>query len=435
MSALESGCNYDLLPVKEVKHRKLLKRRDKVTFIFVFVFVMFIVEIIVRWPLYNLSLFLMHNSHLTHYCSLWDTLALFELYQGKIFLLLIIINFKNIYAGLIFVSITEFSTFINGILKLFYLQPRPFWIDQSLIPCACFVNYGNPSTTAINSIIVFLVFYRYFRKHRKEPNHKVHNIILGSVCTFLVLLTCFTRFVQYAHSLNQLSFGFGIGYCLYYFVFEILEVDLESKEHCRIFIEHFTHKIIFGLLIAHIVTNIVHYNLKFNYEQGWLDVLTKYCDYVPFNFFDNESYQKSCSIFLAVAVIFSVYLEYVLIFDYDFDKFYYYNVDMKHTYKWNDTSISITIIRFIFMYITFLYIQSLFLIGDVKTDSFIKLIFYRFILLNIFVGLYLFLIVKFILRYVHLTNEKIFLKEDVEVNQPIEKEKENTHNLIEDKKE
>ena len=73
---------------------------------------------------------------------------------------------------------------------------------------------------------------------------------------------------------------------------------------------------------------------------------------------------------------------------------------------------SITIIRLIFTYITFLYIQSLFLIGDVKTDSFMKLIFYRFILLNIFVGLYLFLIVKFILRYVNLTNEKIFQIED-----------------------
>jgi len=106
---------------------------------------------------------------------------------------------------------------------------------------------------------------------------------------------------------------------------------------------------------------------------------------------------------------------------------------MKHTYKWNDTSLSITIIRFIFTYITFLYIQSLFLVGDVKTDSFIKLIFYRFILLNIFVGLYLFLIVKFILRYVHLTNEKIFFKEDVEVHAV--EENQNNQKLMEERKE
>jgi hypothetical protein len=429
MSTLESNCNYDQMQPTQIKHRKLLKRRDKITFFFVFVFLLFVVEIILRNPLYNLSLMIMHNLNGNAYCNLWDRLAFFELYTGKIFLLLVIINFKNIYAGLIFVSITEFSTFLNGILKLFYLQPRPFWIDTGLTPCSCFVNYGNPSTTAINSIIIFLVFYRCFRKNKKQSNYRVHNIILGILCTFLVLMTCFTRFIQYAHSLNQLFFGFGIGYSLYYLVFEIFEVEVESKEHFRIFIEHFTHKIIFFLLMAHVAANIIHYFLKLDYDQSWLDVLTKYCDYIPFNFFDNESYQKSCSIFLAIAVIFSVYLEYILIFDYDFDKFYYYNVDMKASYKWNDTSIPITIIRLIFSYLTFLYIQSLFLVGDLKTDSFITLIFYRFILLNIFVGLYLFLIVKFILRYVYLTNEKVFLKEEVNLE-----ETENAQKMLKENK-
>ena len=413
MSSLDSDCNYKELLPNQIKNRKFLKRRDKITFFFVFLFLLFIVEIILRWPLYDLSLLIMNNLDGTEYCWLWDKLSYLELYPGKIFILLVIINFKNIYAGLIFVSITEFSTFLNGVLKLFYLQPRPFWIDAGLKPCSCFVNFGNPSTTAINTIIMFLVFYRCFRKEKREKDSRMFNIILGSICGFLVLITCFTRFIQYAHSLNQLFFGFGIGYSLYYLVFEIFEVEFEKKDNFRYFIEHVTHKIIIGLLLVHVATNVVHYFLKFEYDDSWLEVLTIYCEYIPFNFFDNESYQKSCSIFLAVAVIFSVYIEYVLIFNYEFDKFYAYNVDMKSNFKWNDTSLSITLIRLIFTYITFLYIQSLFLVGDVKTDSFMMLIFYRFILLNIFVGLYLFLIVKFILRYVNLTNEKIFLKEDM----------------------
>ena len=428
MSTLESVSNYDAL--KEDKSAKLLKRRDKITFFFVFVFLLFIIEIILRNPLYDLSLLIMHHIDGHSYCDYMNYLAFFEEYRGKIFLMLIIINFKNIYAGLVFISITEFSTFLNGILKLFYLQPRPFWIDSGLVPCSCFVNYGNPSTTAINSIIVFIVFYRFFRKNPKtEQNSKVWNIILGSVCTFLALLTCATRFAQYAHSLNQIFFGFGIGYSLFYLVFEIFGVEVESKHHFKYFMNNMTFKIILALLVLHIGTNIIHYLLKFDYDPQWLVVLTKYCEYIPFNFFDNESYQKSCSIFLAIAVILSVYLEYVLIFDYDFDKFYLYNVDMKSFLKWNDTSLQITIIRLIFSYITFLYIDSLFLIGDVKTDSFIKLIFYRFILLNIFVGLYLFLIVKFILRYVYLTNEKIFTV--------VEEEKDNEKNqkMIDERKE
>jgi len=250
------------------------------------------------------------------------------------------------------------------------------------------------------------------------------------VCTLLTLITCLSRFAQYAHSLNQLFFGFGIGYSLFYLVFEIFEVELESRSHFKFFIHSVVLKILVVLLCLNVATNIIHHLLKFDYDPSWLEVLTKYCEYIPFNFFDNESYQKSCSIFLAVAVILSVYLEYVLIFDYDFDKFYLYNVDMRSGYKWNDTSQSITLFRFIFMYITFLYIQSLFLIGDVKKDSFLKLIFYRFILLNIFVGLYLFLIVKFILRYVYLTNEKVFYIVDAEV---IDQEK--NHKMIEEKKE
>ena len=134
-------------------------------------------------------------------------------------------------------------------------------------------------------------------------------------------------------------------------------------------------------------------------------MITKYCDIVPFNFHDNEAYQKVCSIMLSVSIIITVYVEYILIFEGNIHEMLSNNIDMKKREKWNDTSNIKSVIRFLIMYLSFLYIQSIFYEGDPNIDSFIKLLFMRYFLLNVTVAVYLFLIAKFLLKVLNLTKE------------------------------
>jgi len=100
-----------------------------------------------------------------------------------------------------------------------------------------------------------------------------------------------------------------------------------------------------------------------------------------------------------------MYLEYILIYESNIDEMIKYNVDMKKKEKWNDTGLGKTFIRIALMYGSFYYIESIFFKGNPKIDSFIKLLFLRYILINIVVGVHLFLICKFLMKVLNLTNE------------------------------
>ena len=381
---------------------KLDNQNSKLAFLVVFLISFMCLEIIFRTAIHNLSIFILSNIDESLRCWFWDYMAFFDGYSGKIFLLLIIVNFKNLYAALAFITISEFTIYLTNILRLFYYQSQPFWIKADLRPCSCEVNYGNPSIISASTIVMFLIFNRIF----KSKTSSSINIILNLICSFLVILTSFSRFVQNSHSINQILFGFAIGYSVYYIFFEIFEIKYrDKKQFIHIFFNKYVIRFIYFLLILHILTNFIYYLIDFYSDKNWLDMITKYCDIVPFNFHDNEAYQKVCSIMLSVSIIITVYVEYILIFEGNIHEMLSNNIDMKKREKWNDTSNIKSVIRFLIMYLSFLYIQSIFYEGDPNIDSFIKLLFMRYFLLNVTVAVYLFLIAKFLLKVLNLTKE------------------------------
>lgn len=317
-----------------------MKRNKKILLILFLLFIIFLIEFILRENLENFSeIFYLKNNPLEPQnkaliaprCIILKKLSFFE-FQGKYILIFFIFNFSNIYAAFSFIFLDSIAVFLNGILKLLYNQPRPFWKNPNVLPCFCSLNFGAPSTTALDQFLLLIVFYKAFT-HLRNTN-KWKKIIIGSICLLLYFSICFARLFQSAHSINQIILGLALGFSVYFIFFEIFGVNFSNEKQFKFFFDHCQTIIItsffmfFISIIFHQILNLIFSgSAKFNNEKIiWEAVISHYCDIIQINLFDNETYFKSTVLFLFFGVQIGINLDYILRFDKDYklySKYYF----------------------------------------------------------------------------------------------------------------
>jgi hypothetical protein len=234
--------NSDKVPVQASKGSD---RQGKILYILIVTFLVFTLEIFVRDPFTRFSDSIQERLNFEYKCELASHFVWFK-YQGKSIIFLFLFNVSNIFVSLTMITLDSLAIFINGTLKLFYTEARPYWRNPNLSPCGCALNYGNPSTTGLDvylySLVVFKGLYdRYSNKIWK----------FSCWCLFLVpiILAWVSRFFQNVHSLHQLTFGTLVGYIVQYIYFEILEIDMNSVEQLK--------------KLVNILVNAVYWNYQF----------------------------------------------------------------------------------------------------------------------------------------------------------------------------
>jgi membrane-associated phospholipid phosphatase len=378
-------------------------QRNRVIYITTFLGVAFVLDYFLSRFLNSIASYGQLNN--PSWCSFYEKLEFFE-FDGKYILFAVIYNLSNINAALIFAFFDSISLFLNGVLKLFYLDPRPFWEDQTLHPCFCAINYGKPSTTTITQFLIFSLSYKILTS--KYPRYKLPIGILCSVPIFLISLS---RFLQNAHSLSQLLLGIAVGYTIYYITFDILRIRLTRHRHIFLLLDN-TLLVMVILGLAYCAATFVHYVLKFHYKQDWLDVLTAFCDYTPLYYFDNESYVKTTRIFLFMGSITGLYVEYRYRFSYNFNNFFVYNVKdiSKYNMVFNNTSKTKHVLRILLMiaiYYTIIKNLGIFPLNP-KTDPFFKTLVLRHIIPHFIEGVFTFFIIKLVFSICGLSNDTVF---------------------------
>ena len=123
---------------------------------FIFLFICLSLEFVFRDDLKEITLKYFSGALPQKYLRTIDFYSI----NGKYILLYLILNYVNIPSSLSFLFLDCITIFINGILKFFYLDERPFWNNSNLIPTYCPNDYGSPATMAINSFVIFAVFYK-----------------------------------------------------------------------------------------------------------------------------------------------------------------------------------------------------------------------------------------------------------------------------------
>jgi membrane-associated phospholipid phosphatase len=391
------------LTYKTHKTQKAI-RNSKILFITSFIFLLFAFEYIFRSNATEFSNKIMKKlikKGDTSHCHILEKFQFFES-DGRFLLLFMLLNFTNTFAALSFVILDSFSVFLNGCLKMIYLEPRPYWIDKEMFPCLCAANYGNPSTTGMNQFLLFAVVYKSITTLYKEFN----KVYVAVICAVPVALIYSSRYFQGAHSLNQLAFGGGIGFALYYIYFDIFEVDIQDPKPFNWMYNNF-FKISFSLISVFLLVTGVHLLIEFEDNKEWLGIITKYCDVVQYNIFENESFRKTSKIFLIVGCFIGMWLESLYIKEYE--SFVDYNIHPER--RFTNTSVDISLIRVVIMYGLFLTFTRLVFSHwiDTKSDTFFHLTVFGYIIPYLINGVFIFFLFKLGCKHLGLTFESPYL--------------------------
>lgn len=395
--------NYNAFD-KDNKHddsQSSSNKKGKIIFITIFTVVVFIAEMLLRAPLTNLSEYIQSQLNFESKCSLGSLFVWFK-YQGKSFLFLLVYNICNVYVSLSMIFLDSFGIFINGIFKLFYDDPRPFWRNENLVPCTCATNYGTPSTTSLDEYLVCIVIFRALINRYKNIFWK----IFVWICFITPqALSWASRFMQNVHSIPQLLFGLAIGYIIQYIYYEILEVNMEDSKQFKKIMNASSFSIIVAItLSAFALHNIIHYYLFVDPPNTeYLVNITKYCSTdVALVMFGNESYQKATQAFLFLGSIIGAFIEYRMHFDSNYEKYEKFAMGEDN---WTNTQWWKVLIRiFIVLWINGNIIGH-FAYGNKVTDSLPTVIFGRCILKAFVQGLFYFWINKVIFGLFCLSNE------------------------------
>ncbi|CAI2369449.1 unnamed protein product [Moneuplotes crassus] len=110
--------------------------------------------------------------------------------------------------------------YINGILKILYHAPRPFFDTPKIEALSCSTSYGNPSGHAMYFSFPFpLVFILLFRSQIKQKKY-ILPAIFGALTIAICGLALFGRIYLGVHSVDQVIYGCTLGLTLLvYFVF------------------------------------------------------------------------------------------------------------------------------------------------------------------------------------------------------------------------
>lgn len=375
--------------------------KTKVIYISIVTVLVFVLEVLTRGPFTRFSDYIQENLNFESKCWLGDVFVWFK-YKGKAVIFLLLFNISNIYVSLSMITLDAFGIFINGTIKLIYMDPRPFWRNVNLVPCTCATNYGSPSTTGLDVYLVSIVVYRALIN---RSSSKAWKVLIWIFYLMPQILAWTSRFIQNIHSLPQLTFGLLCGYIIQYVYFEVIGVDMESKEQLGKLVNNTWLMLTIALtLVSWFFFNAIHYYFFISHEsQEMIDHIGKYCSTsIAYFLFDNESYQKTSQAFLFIGAILGILIEYNFWFDSNYDKYGEYNMGEA---RWSDTDAYRTILRMLSMYILAKLILPLGKWGSIKDDSVYSLNLSQNIVPNLLKGIFYFLLVKAAFKILTLSNE------------------------------
>ncbi len=397
-----------LLDMSSSYYKKVSKEKAKTKFIYLSVFlgVVTILEYFTRDYLKTFSNYLFHSNDPSR-CYKYNYVEFYS-FSGKYFILFLIYNYVNIFAALNLIFLDTFGLALNGIIRYFYLEPRPFWENEDSFPCFCATDYSGPSTTGTNIMIIFASLYRSFTY--KNKNSYQRNF-LAFVCTFCVIGIYYIRLAQNVDYLHQILFGCALGFGIHYWYYYIIKVNFYNRKQFRQIINQ---PIIMTTLIISVwlVINMIHFNTNFRTKPIYVLNIQKYCVINTVFSFDKETFTKSILIFEFFGSYLGVLMEYRITFGGKIDLFAKYNIKSKHKEMFNHTSGAVSFVRFLLFYFVQVLIFKRIIYNKVSAINYEQstlfvLVFLLFIPLVI-QGIFFFYFMKRIVVWLGLTNESLF---------------------------
>jgi hypothetical protein len=295
----------------------------------------------------------------------------------------------------------------------------------SIIPMACNTSWGVPSTHAMSTVTVYLTLWKIIFDCSRLRYKKYVKIIALLMFSLLILFVNFCTFLSALHSIDQILFGTLIGFQIFFFIFYVLNVDLNDG---KFLLKIVKFKSIFYLTICLVLLSgvLTLYFLpqndeKFKLYENNIKNNSKCSNDQQNLSLNNDALMLCCIFFCSLGMIFGMKYEYRFIFNKNEMNWRQYNFDKENgdedsllsklsitkESQWNHTTVFFTCLRFL----AILPIQGIILIPywviNIENNLVIVILFKVFlpIFLNLF---FMFCLEKTLLRKIGVTNDAIF---------------------------
>lgn len=272
--------------------------KKKIIGLIAYLGIIFIFEIVLRNPLFNLSLSFEKNYYdniaSESQINFFKCITNFGT-QGAIVPLFFIVFFLfPLSKSYTFLNILILASYFDNLLKIIYGSPRPFWKIPEMFR-ECDGGYGNPSGHSFSSFSVYLSFWNIstdFDFFKKSIIGYTCKIVLLFLYIFLCIMIVISRLALSVHSLNQIIFGSLLGIALYFYFFHILQLDQYKGNELNHYItdknNNKHHSIKFGVYFLFL---LLAYWFRENNEKDYINVIEELCPHLrKYRLFNNDAF-------------------------------------------------------------------------------------------------------------------------------------------------
>lgn len=345
-------------------------------------------------------------------------------------IVLIFYNWCNIYKTFTLLSSLFLSSLFVGTLKMIYRGARPYFDNPDIYPHDNEAGWGNPSGHSLYAVAFYLTMWKTAFQNSKLNKMFVCKYLALLFLVMLILLIGAARVVLAAHSINQVIFGYQIGFGIFYLLFYVIKIDTTNESQFLFFMN--TRNLIYSflnVLIIIIGLMLFYFSVDVEKENDYNSIISQQ--------FQKANKTAPCEArrlqkdgLLSLAIFFANYsaflgikFEMFFVFKGDIHNWKSYNFNIKfqsddesvltslspinNVTQWNHTSSFYSIFRLIIIIIVVLLINYPFYFISWNADFYIIIIFK--ILFPIgntcFV---MFFLLKILLKFLRLTNNSLY---------------------------
>ena len=400
---------------EETKHNtKKTNKLYRKIFISLFTLFLFLFEFFTRNFLKQLSITYFFSSDQSR-CSYFVYTDYLE--KGiKYFMIYLTYNIVNVYSALTILFVDTLSVVVSHNMKLIYKDDRPFINDTTLLPCQYTSSYGNPSASAMSLFLIFGTFYQAMKQKRNSKENRIICISIWIICVFY---SCYVRLLQNVIYLNQIILGIGLGFTVYYIMFRIMKIKFNEFKQIAVILNNYTFTILF-VIIFFLFNTFIQFTLSEPFisnpiASSYMKTLTKvFSDKEQSLFLNNVNYIMSTKLFEFLGFYIGLLLEYLVVFKKNEDMFIRYNIkeiNQNGEEMFNHTSYDITIFRIILFCVCHFYLHLNVNVDTIDTSSYLNLLLSLPIVERMFIGVLIFFVLKYAMKFIGVTNEKMYHKE------------------------
>ena len=262
---------------EDIQKNKEKEKLKKIFYIKIFISSIYFILIICIEKLYRASLFsksitIQEDIRKDHekdsaFYNFWKFMSIFGEAKATFPIFGLIFVFFPLSSSFLTLQTLIYSIYITNFFKIIYRNGRPYW-ESELLDVVCNSGYGNPSGHSMTSTAYYLTLphivtnFQFFKSGKK-------NLILRIIifCLFIIFgsLIMVSRVMLAAHSINQVIYGFSLGFGIYLVNIYLLSYHTYSSEK---FLEHIINKFvsIFYILFHIILLIVIEDNKDLEYK-------------------------------------------------------------------------------------------------------------------------------------------------------------------------